>query len=224
MPKRAVLTVNDFLTIKNELERLGFREVGIYEFRNDFKRLGLQSPRKVSGREVGFKFEANHLIVKVWTSFEKKTGEFRKKDAGWVLICQGDDARYFSGKLHRTKNFVARILSFAWISKWKVEHRPLCPVCHAFMEITTGSKNPKSKYWSCEKILSHPNGKKSRLDWDHGITREKMPKAYLFLMKKRKKAAKYRAKLRKEGKPTDQAMFKRKKWKRKRPENAVKIG
>jgi hypothetical protein len=203
-----------FASFEKALLRRGFRRLSEAEFRSDFIRLRLQAPSPREGREVGFSFAANGLEVVVWTTFLARAGRAREEDAGWVLIKDGDDVRYFSHPLHRTQNFLHNLLWTACIARWKVEHRPLCPQCGALMKIAYG-KGLKARYWGCTRTTVHKNP--TFLSWDHGLPREALD----FLEPRRKRRAQYHAKLRKEGKSPGAGIQRRRKWKVGRPANIV---
>ena len=209
MPQQVLPDEDDFAFLKKELEKLGFREITGVEFYNQFKRLKLKAPRRRLGKEVGFMFYANGLTVFVWTTWLRKEKRARKEDAAWVLITEGGEAPYFSHPIHRTKNFIRNLLCQAWIARWRILHRPLCPECSQFMQIVRG-KGVKSRYWSCLNIGEHESKRPVRLSWDHGLP----PKAKKYVDDLRKKRAAFRAKQRKAGKPAPQKIFERKPWKK----------
>ncbi len=202
MPKQVLPDRDDFVKISCTLERWDFRELSGVEFHNQFRRLNLKTPRPRPGRETGFIFYANGLTTVVWTTWRKEEGLARPKDAAWILIIEGDQPRYFSHPIHRTKNFVKNLLNQAWIARWRVLHRPFCPTCRAFMKIACG-RGIKSRYWYCPKD-------KQCLDWDYGLP----PKARNYLKNLRRTRARWLAKRRAEGKPTHLAIITRKPWRR----------
>ncbi len=182
------------------------------EFRRDFERLDLRAPSPREGREVGLQFFANGLQVVVWTTFLIGQDYARDQDAGWVLIKDGDRARYFK-IFHRTKNFLHRLGCYAVIAKERAVLRPLCPKCRRRMNIVYG-KGMKSRFWGC---TSRSHAEPAWLSWDHGL-----PEAMLkFLKKDRRNSARRRAQSRAEGKSPGAAIHRRIGWIKGRPENAV---
>lgn len=211
MPEKVLPDTLSFSAFERSLLKRGFRKIGGGEFRRDQKRLGLTPPSPRAGRETGYVFSASGLTVNVWTTFLEAEGVARDQDSGWVLIKDGDKVRHFARPMMRTKNFFYRLLWAACIAKWRVEHRPLCSTCHAFMDITNG-KALKQRYWCCSK-----DHKAVNLSWDHGLH----PAALKYLKQIRKERARYRRKLAKEGKTSGAALLKRVGWKAKRPENKL---
>lgn len=214
MPAKVLPNTEAFTWLSHNLVRRGFRIISRREFKNDFRRLGLIAPSPREGREIGFIFSANGLDVVVWTTFLDEEERARDKDAGWVLIRDGDRARYFARPLNRTKNFVAKLLKAACIARQRALHRPLCPTCKQRMRIAYGDAW-KSRYWECKRPLLHRSP--VFLPWDHDLPKEVLDS----VLETRKKREPYRNKLRKEGKRPGAAQRKRKRWKVTRPENIV---
>ena len=225
VPKLILFGPKDFIEIKNALEKLGFTSVSRYAMRRVFTRLDLHPPKKnvKGGSEVGFIYKpvesSNNYSVYVWTSYVPDLGHARPEDFGWVLITDGDKALYFAHPLIRTMGFKKKLLSYAWISMYKVLHRPVCPECGAWMHITP-SKGISSRRWCCKAVKAHKSHKWITLPWDFGLG----PKAIAFLEKERKFQRKYRAKRRKNGQPTDVAITNRQRWEIRKPENAITSG
>lgn len=216
-------TTGDFLILRRDLTQrddMQFREIAIGEFRSDFERLGLKAPRKTNGREVGFRFDANGFTVIVWSTFDAKNWEFRKKgtDAGWVLIRKGDKVKYFSGRIIRRDNFLKNLCAYAWISRLRVMNIPNCEICNYRMDIVKG-KGFGSRYLSCPNWQNHPEQKKFRLSWDYAINKEKMPKTWNFIFKRREARAKQRKKMIALGKETDTKAKNSKRWTVEKPQN-----
>lgn len=211
MPEKVLPDVLSFISFEKSLLGRGFRKIGKKEFSRDQIRLGLTPPSPRLGLEAGYVYAASGLTVVVWTTFLEAEGAARDEDSGWVLIKERDEARYFARPMMRTKNFFYRLLWAACIAMWRVEHRPLCPTCQAFMDITNG-KALKQRYWSCSR-----GHKKVTLPWDHDLH----PAALEYLTKIRNERARYKKKLAKEGKTPGKALLKRISWKVKRPENKV---
>lgn len=211
MPEKVLPDIESFEAFERSLLKRGFRKIAKKEFGRDKERLGLTSPSPRKGRETGFIFSASGLTVVVWTTFLEAEGVARDQDSGWVLIREGDEARYFARPMMRTKNFLHRLLLAACIAKVRIENRPLCPTCKAFMKITEG-QHLKQRYWSC----CNGHGKVT-LPWDHSLP----PLVLEYLKDIRKERARYRRKLAKEGKTPGKALLKRTPWTMKRLENKV---
>ena len=196
--------------------KLDFRKIEPVEFKSDMVRLGLKAPRHREGREVGFSYWANGLIVNVWTTFLSREGKARDEDAGWVLIKEGDEVRYFAGPFRRTSGFLRRLYRYAEICRKRVLHRPLCPVCKNFMAIEYG-REIGARYWSCFQKTFHP--KPQFVSWDYGLSEEDRD----YLKAYRRARSLYRNERKKEGKPLHVARLTRAKhgWKTTRPENLV---
>lgn len=193
--------------------RRGFRKITSTEFRKDFERLELKAPTPRLGKESGYSFFANGLTVVVWTTFVESEGSARERDAGWVLIKEKDDPLYFSRPMHRTENFLYRLLEQASIARQRVLHRPLCPTCSALMRITQGP-GLKSRYWSCR---SPAHVGMVRLSWDEGLPTEVLER----VLRVRRERAPYTKKLKALGKKPGAAMLKRKRWTVGKPENKI---
>jgi hypothetical protein len=212
VPEKVLPDEEDFQEFKERMIiNECFRMISKPEFASSFQRLGLSNPRKRLGREVGFTFSASGLTVVVWTTFLDAEKCAREEDAGWVLIAEGDKVKYFSHPLMRTSGFFDRLLMHARIAKQRVLNRPLCPACHAFMEIARG-KGLKSRYWICRN-KSHTLW----LPWDIGICANFVK----FLEAERKARRRYRNKLKKAGKPTGQALLNRRPWTTAKPQNRI---
>lgn len=212
MPTKVLPTADTFAWLRTMLMKSGFRELSPVEFKKDFRRLKLEAPSPREGREAGFQFSSNGLDVIVWTTYLIEQGYAREMDAGWVLIKDGDDPRYFK-MLHRTKNFLLKLFYYAVIAQRRAENRPLCDLCYKRMNITFG-KGIKSRYWSC---IDPSHAKKVSKSWDTGLA----PAALEFLKHERKRRARYLAQLRAEGKRPGGAIRRRKGWTSGRPENKI---
>ena len=214
MPTKQLPDVQSFEAFGRALAKRGFRKIGRTEFPKDYWRLALQAPSPRKGKETGYTFSANGLDVVVWTSFLEREGCAREKDAGWVLIKDGDVVQYFSRPHPRTKNFLHTLLMDAALARLRVLGRPLCPVCGARMSITIG-KGLKSRFWQCKRPQEHRRAQ--NVSWDHGLPQEALD----YLKPIRKRRQQYRAKLRKEGKAPGAALQRRIGWKVGKPHNVV---
>ncbi|MBL7053755.1 hypothetical protein ISS06_00945 [Patescibacteria group bacterium] len=193
--------------MQQQFRSWGFRQIGVKEFQQTFRRLRLRAPRSRPGREVGFVFAKNGLEVTAWTTWMMIEQKARESDAAWIVISKQDNALYFSHPIHRTKNFVVTFLRQAWIAMYKIKHRPICLQCNKFMNIAK-SKGIKSRYWSCCNKSEHKDNQPVWLSWDYGLP----PKALAYVKKNRKQRTKYRQQLAEQGKPQYQSLKKRKPW------------
>lgn len=192
-----------------------FREIGLTEKKRTLDRLGAIDPRNNRGSEVGFRFDVNGYTVIIWTSYLRKEGIWRVRDVGHVLITKGDTIVYQSRDIRRTKNFLKRLLSYAWIAMWKIFHLPACPCCGRPMHIE--NRKYRKYWWQCDNIEAHPEYKKVTLQWDNGLP----TKAQAFVDKMRKPGQKYRRKLKKAGKKPFTAMRIKKPWRKRNPQNKL---
>lgn len=197
MPKKILPDMEAFqFHIKHKLESWGFRSINKIEIEKDFKRLGLFSRNPKEGREEGFIFTSkNGLKVIVWTTFILQDEKARDEDLGWVLITNGDKVLYFAHPFRRTKNFAANLTRYAWIARWRVLNRPLCPDCNRLMDIARG-KGIRARYWICTNRTKHKSAKATKISWDYGMP----PKALSFLKAERAARRKYIVRRRKDGK------------------------
>ncbi len=221
MPEQVFPDELSYRHFVESLEERGFMRLSRPEVVSDFKRLGLEAPTPREGREEGFRFHGNGLMVIVWTT--KTRFGFRQQDAGWVLIREGDDVRYYSRPHPRTKNFLYHMLMDARIARWRVLYRPLCNECDAFMRIAFGAYL-KSRYWRCNQRYRHADHKPKFCGWDN--LRRKFPaEALAYIKRRRKQRSKDRIKHWEEqlalGNTPGVAMLKRKPWKVTKPYNKV---
>lgn len=216
MPKQVLPNATAFKKFKHALLRRGFRQLSRTELRSDFKRLDLKAPSPREGREVGFRFDAGGHTAIVWSTFDEALGSARDKDAGWVLIREGDKVRYFSRPHSRTRNFLHNLLESACIAQQRMLNFPICPECRARMKIARGPAI-KSRYYICRMIASHVSRRPVRLSWDHGLPALVLER----VQKRRKKRQSYQEKLRKEGKAPSVALRRRIGWKVSRPQNLI---
>lgn len=209
MPKKVFPGIFDFSAFESAMTECSFRRISGIEFKSDFKRLGLEAPKPRPGREVGFVFHANSLTVRVWTTWLSAERSIRDADSGWVLIVEGDEAVYFSHPVHRTKNFFLNLFRQAWIARWRVLHRPLCPECNQYMGIVRG-RALKSRYWRCDIIGLHNDGKPKTLDWDYDLP----PIAKKIVEKLRKKRQRTLHSEEKKGNTRRPAILYRRPWRK----------
>ena len=208
MPKKVLPTPEGFAIFEQNIMRLGFKLISQPEFADFFKRLGLRAPRKREGREVGLTFSANGLKATVWTTFLVDEEHARDEDAGWVIISENGEPKYFSHPLSRTSGFLERLLTQAKIARERVLNRPICPneYCLAPMEIVQG-RGLKSRYWECRNEVH--KGTIERFPWDYGLC----SKSVKLLKPDRRERRRYYKKVRDAGKKIGQAMLARKLWK-----------
>jgi hypothetical protein len=204
-------TLVTFEDLERELLARGFRAISDVQFVSEFRRLGLIAPRPRIGREAGFTFSRNGLVVRVWTTWLRREKILRDVDAGWVLITKGDSALYFSHPLNRTKNFFLNLFRQAWIAKFRVQNRPHCPDCNAFMEIVRGPEL-KERYWRCDRVERHGDRTARSYRWDIGLPE----KAQAYIDGLRRERMRHEEKIIIAGGKPHAAMLKRKPWKRHR--------
>jgi hypothetical protein len=214
LPKKVLPDELAFAQFEEKMTAEGFRIIPGPEFTKSFQRLGLSNPRKRTGREVGFTFSACGLTAVVWTTFLCAEKRARDQDTGWVLIAQGDKVKYFSHPMMRTSGFLDKLFIYARIAKQRVENRPLCPTCCAYMEIAM-CKGLKSRYWRCSRKF-HKNFTEN-INWDIGVS----PSLVKFLESERRARRRYREQLKKEGKEVTPAMLKRRPWRMSKPQNKI---
>ena len=168
----------------------GFRRVQSAQDVLSIDLLNLDEKAKHGGFEVGFVFRNNGLKVYVWTTWIYEFEEARKSDAGWVLITdKKGNTLYFAHPFHRTKNFVDTVVRYARVAKYKIEHRPLCTECNRFLDIVQG-RAIKSRYWKCDHVAEHRDGKPVNLNWDYGLP--EIARQYLQAHRKKRAADKLR--------------------------------
>ena len=198
---------------------MGYHKVTKSNFRKTFIRLDLSAPRPVEGKETSYEYSSNNYTVKLHTTYLENERKWRDNstDAGWVLIAEGDEAKYFARPFKRTKGFVLRFLLYARVTKWKIDNRPLCKECKDFMNIKR-KRGSRQYYWGCFNNKRHSSGNAEFLSWDEGLSKE----ATEILEIRRLYAEKYNAKNKKNGKIPTPAAVKRKKWPIGNPENLVR--
>jgi hypothetical protein len=211
LPPKVYPLPEEFWEFDRQMLALGFRRITRIEFSNTYHRFGLVAPSPRKGREVGYAYSANGLIGKIWSSWLPEEETIRDEDAGWALIEEGDRAVYFAPPLNRTKNFLSTLLKYAYVVRWRVLYRHLCPQCHEFMHIAKG-KHPKQVYWICRRWQHHVGRHFIFRDWDWGLP----PRMKKFLMERRKIRALYRKDLADRGIVVVRALFRRTGWKKTR--------
>lgn len=216
MPKKVEIVHEAFALFRKWMERRGFRLVLRGEFQRDFVRLGLVAPRQTEGREIGFRYNASGLEVRVWTTYLDPEGPMKSKDEGWVLIKDGDRARYYARPMHRTKHFLRKLFMCARVAQIRIQERPHCPKCEKYMRIAYGS-GLKSRYWECRRTELHADGRFAFRSWDYGLS--EYPKAFSFVKELRKKRLPHQMKMRADGKRTGTAVLRRKSWRVTKPWN-----
>ena len=214
--KEFVLTEDDFLFLERMILDMGYRKVTKYDSRKIFARLGLSPPRPVVGREASYRYTHNGYTAVLHTSYLESEKKWRDTgtDIGWNLIIEGDEEKYFARPFQRKKGFILKFLRYAWISKWKVDHRPLCPACSAYMDIHR-KRGTLQYFWACLRKEKHDDKNPVFLSWDFKLP----PKALGFVKIRRSYATRYNIKNKKIGKIIIPAAVKRKRWKIDKPEN-----
>lgn len=212
MPAKVLPTLEAFQEFEKQLLIRGFRRTTRREFLDDQRRLGLVAPSPRRGTERGYIYTSPHgYNALVWTSYLPREGVFREKDAGRVLIRDGDVPLYHAPRTHRTENFLDNLLGRAKLARARVKNRPHCPQCDALMNIEKGEAL-KSRRWECRKSA---HSRTVYLPWDHGLPQEALD----IIRRQRKKRAKYYAKLRAAGKKPHAGLLSHKGWQVRRPEN-----
>lgn len=226
MPSKYEYGEEDFLFLKHELEQMGYRQKSEINFKGDFKRLGLQAPRPKPGREEGFIFASDRFLnAIIWTSYVAADKAFRGEDVGWSLITEGDYAKYFAKPVRRTEGFLLQILRKAWITAWRVKHRPFCPTCDALMSIHEKKKHGKPTgqyFWACfhQKSNTQPP---IFVGWDTiGPEKKLPPKAKEYVDKTRARIKAYKKRNKKLGITRTPMRSIRKSWVVTKPENRKK--
>ncbi len=208
------LTKEDFIFLEKSLLEIGFVEITKTDSKKTFNRLGLSPPRPITGKEASYMYTNNNYTVKIHTTFLKKEGKWRdtSTDIGWCLIAEKDVRKYFSRPFQRKKGFVLKLLRYAWITKWKVDNRHLCPSCNRYMDIKR-KQATRQYFWCCTNKAKHTQP--VFLSWDHNLP----PKAKQFVTKRRKNTLKYNKNNELLGKNPTPAPVIRKKWNMRNPEN-----
>lgn len=220
MPKLVQITEKGITWLAGELcdptkpEPLGFRPVYREEVRNAIVRHHLVPPHPREGRQMGFTFHGNGLMVNVWTTWLPDEGRMRESGYGWVLITDGEKILYSSPPLCRTKNFLGSILHKAKITRLRVIKRPLCPKCGQFLEIVHGPAL-KSTFWCCSRRAFHFDRQRLARDWDYGLPREVIRELNVERRQKTKARKRYAKRRKMEGKPPPvRAVLRHKGWRR----------
>jgi len=228
MPVSVPVTFGKYMELEVGLKSMGFSEIVRGEMAVTMRAYGVRPPRAPRAGEIGFKYVAHGYVVKVWTTCmrgavekcrraglhdgsstvaEVVVGRPAGKDVGWIVIADHfGRAEYFARPTLRTKNFVTTLLRRTWITKRRVERRPLCPSCHKFMWICT--KQSGATFWACRRRQSHPDGRSVFKDWDASLP----PKALKLARAWRKSFSTHLKKARQEGKEPRRASTIRTPW------------
>jgi hypothetical protein len=212
------LTENDFLFLDRMILGMGYHKITKNDSRKTFLRLNLSPPRPIVGRETSYYYNGRNGVYSVilHTSYLEAEKKWRNtgEDAGWNLIAEGDKPLYFAKPFKRTKGFIIRFLRYAWISKWKVDNRPLCLECHAYMDIQR-KRGSRQYFWACHKKEKHTSLNPRFVLWDYGLPK----KASEFVRIRRSYSSRYRSKNKKLGIVRRPAAVIRKIWHVGTPEN-----
>lgn len=201
------------------LEISGLKVRPVSQKAQDFYRLEIQAPhhRKLEGSEQAWTYSKGNYTVIVWTTYLAKEGKFRDTgtDVGWVIVVSGDDLVYCTRPILRSSSdFVLKLARYAWVTKYKIDHLPLCPKCRAKMFIFR-KKGTREYMYICRHTDRHDDNKATFRSWDYGLK----DKAKEFLAIRREATQKYNKRNEKLGKkPTPKALL-RKKWSIGRPQN-----
>ena len=202
MPIPPELNRERFERFKTRMFSRGFHEISPTAVQKEIRELKLQPPSPRKGREIGFHYWNKGLEVVVWTTFVEGMGALRERDAGWVLLKEGNEARHFKIVIRR-RRFFYHLLGHARVAQMRAQNRPICPECGRYMSIRYG-RALKSRFWGC---LNHAH-RKTYCSWNHGLSKE----ALEFLKPSRASRRRYRKRLKVEGKSSGAAMRKRKGW------------
>lgn len=213
-----VLSYEDFLFLERMLLNMGYRKITRYDSRKNFIRLNLSAPRPIVGREASYYYSHNGYTVILHTTFLEKEKKWREgsTDVGWNLILAGDKPVYFAKPFSRTKGFILKFLRYAAISKWKIDHRPLCPECKAYMAIFRKAET-RQCCWACFNKTRHAGGVPKFESWDYELS----PEDIKFVSIRREYTKRYHDKNKKEGKTPTPAAKIRKPWEIGFPENRI---
>lgn len=213
MPAKVLPSAEAFNRFGELVRARGFEAVTAAEFRRELAGVKLVPPegrRKRESRTLAYRYQANDLVVWVWTTYMPALERAAEHAAGWVLIIEKNSIRYSSHPVPRTKNFLHTLLWLAVIAKWRVDHRPACPLCGTLMGIAFGGEL-KSRYWRCRSRRVHAG--MVTLDWKHDL-----PEAAIEFERKLDEARQKRfAEERAAGKEPGRAMKRRKRWTREPP-------
>lgn len=214
--KKFELTIDDFVFLNAKMQEIGFLSTGISDQKKLFYRLGLIPPREITGREETYFYHNHGYTVIVHTTYLEEEKKWRDTgtDSGWVLIRKGDEAVYFARPFKRSKGFILKILRYAWITKWKVDNRPLCPECKGYMDIYR-KKGSRQYFWICNKSEFHQEQRVTFLPWDYGLPQ----KASAFVNIRRTNTERYKNDNKKKGITPTPAPLIRKQWTISNPEN-----
>ncbi len=211
MSELTTLTKEDYIFADELLKQIGYSIIKKKDKSQDFFRLKLEAPRRITGSEIGFYYSNKEYTAKFWTSFLFEEEKFRDKgkDAFWPIITQGDALVYSAKPIYRNdREALLKALRYAWINKWKIDNIPLCPYCNARM-IIFRKKDTRCYMYACKKIESHPNGKWRFRSWDYGLKEN----AQAFVQIRRDATVKYKQRMKALGKNPIPAAVLRKRWK-----------
>jgi hypothetical protein len=227
------LTRENFIFLHSILISLGYRKLLKSEWDSIYERLRPESDKKTKGKEVTYVYtnSITMLTVVLHTTYVEAWGEWRGngEDIAWNLITEGDIAKYFAKPFKRPTDekdvdkFIKDYLRYAWVSKWKVDHRPLCPCCSAYMIIYRKS-NTRQYMWACFKNEAHPENDHGErepqfLGWDHSLG----PKAKDFVEIRREITKKYKERCKREGRNPRPAAKLRRGWKIRNRQNLMRV-
>jgi hypothetical protein len=148
--KKIELTVGDFLFADKILKSLGYHETS----------------------EVDSKYEYtnNGYTIRVQISFLKKEQKWEDngRSMARIMIFERGVEKYCTKPLQGLSDFVWTLLRYAWVTRWKVNHRHHCPECRAFMNIQK-KENTRQYMYICDKNEDHSTGEAVFYSWDHGL-------------------------------------------------------
>ncbi|MEK7604593.1 MAG: hypothetical protein AAB442_02250 [Patescibacteria group bacterium] len=217
MPQKVLPTAEEFEAFGRRMRARGFTPLSRAAFIEQLGGMRLVPPKsrpKREGRTLAFVYresegDQSHTVW-VWTTYMPALGRAAENAAGWVLIVKGNSRRYSSHAVPRTLNFFHTLLWLAVIAKWRIDHRPACPLCSTPMDIAFGQQI-ESRAWRCRNHRAHAGT--VTLDWKYGLP----PAAVAFEHKIDQARAKRFAQDEAEGKESGRKIKRRQRWTREPP-------
>ncbi len=207
MPPQILPTRQELGEVWKRIKPLdSFLVEGLSHFYHTVKGMRAEPPSFRQGAELGFAWQDRDLAVVAWTSYVPSLRAARRHDRGWVVIEQAGDPVYFL-PINRTKNFLRTLEMEFRIARYRIIHRPECPLCGERMVIVQG-RGLGARYWRCPSAHM-------RADWDTDPFLLALPAAAKsHLLRRRSARERWQEHCRKAGKPIRQAMLRRRKWRR----------
>jgi hypothetical protein len=89
-------------------------------------------PSGQNGLQTVVKYETEHFIVYVFTTFVWQAGQMKDSDEGWVIIVdkrKSRDVCFYSFPIRRTKDYLKTLGAYAEAEKNRVDTMPCCSEC-----------------------------------------------------------------------------------------------